>query len=123
MANLQELADKAYRIRRLALRMGQVQGQGYIGQALGVADADRAGGSEPQRNHERKRRHIESDLMCGARDRIEHARHRRREREHADFGAHLRRGRQPKREQPPDARGIEGPIDVPQAFTVDARFA
>src|SRR6476469_5910720 len=36
--NLQELADKAYRIRRLALRMGQVQGQGYIGQALGVAD-------------------------------------------------------------------------------------
>lgn len=38
MANLQELAAKAYRIRRLALRMGQVQGQGYIGQALGVAD-------------------------------------------------------------------------------------
>jgi transketolase len=38
MANLKELADKAYRIRRLALRMGQVQGQGYIGQALGVAD-------------------------------------------------------------------------------------
>lgn len=38
MANLKELADRAYRIRRLALRMGQVQGQGYIGQALGVAD-------------------------------------------------------------------------------------
>jgi transketolase len=38
MSNLKELADKAYRIRRLALRMGQVQGQGYIGQALGVAD-------------------------------------------------------------------------------------
>ncbi len=26
------------RIRRLALRMGEVQGQGYIGQALGIAD-------------------------------------------------------------------------------------
>lgn len=38
MANLESLAEKAYRIRRLALRMGQVQGQGYIGQALGVAD-------------------------------------------------------------------------------------
>ncbi len=32
------LAERAYRIRRNALRMGQVQGQGYIGQALGVAD-------------------------------------------------------------------------------------
>ena len=38
MADLASLAEKAYRIRRLALRMGQVQGQGYIGQALGVAD-------------------------------------------------------------------------------------
>jgi len=38
MATIKELAEKAYRIRRLALRMGQVQGQGYIGQALGVAD-------------------------------------------------------------------------------------
>ena len=28
----------AYRIRRNALDMGEVQGQGYIGQALGVAD-------------------------------------------------------------------------------------
>lgn len=28
----------AYRIRRFALRMGEVQGQGYIGQALGWAD-------------------------------------------------------------------------------------
>jgi len=28
----------AYRIRRYALRMGEVQGQGYIGQALGWAD-------------------------------------------------------------------------------------
>jgi len=32
------LARRAYAIRRLALRMGEVQGQGYIGQALGVAD-------------------------------------------------------------------------------------
>jgi transketolase len=32
------LAARAYRIRRLALRMGEVQGQGYIGQALGMAD-------------------------------------------------------------------------------------
>lgn len=32
------LADHAYRIRRHALRMGEVQGQGYIAQALGVAD-------------------------------------------------------------------------------------
>ena len=33
-----QLAEKAYRIRRTALRMGQVQGQGYIAQALDVAD-------------------------------------------------------------------------------------
>lgn len=32
------LAERAYRIRRYALRMGEVQGQGYIGQALGMAD-------------------------------------------------------------------------------------
>jgi len=32
------LAERAYRIRRYALRMGEVQGQGYIGQALGIAD-------------------------------------------------------------------------------------
>lgn len=32
------LAERAYRIRRYALRMGEVQGQGYIGQALGLAD-------------------------------------------------------------------------------------
>ena len=37
-ADISALRRKAYRIRRLALRMGQVQGQGYIGQALGVAD-------------------------------------------------------------------------------------
>ena len=33
-----KLAQRAYRIRRFALRMGEVQGQGYIGQALGWAD-------------------------------------------------------------------------------------
>jgi transketolase len=33
-----ELVNSAYRIRRFALRMGEVQGQGYIGQALGYAD-------------------------------------------------------------------------------------
>jgi transketolase len=32
------LERRAYAIRRNALRMGEVQGQGYIGQALGVAD-------------------------------------------------------------------------------------
>jgi transketolase len=32
------LRASAYRIRRYALRMGEVQGQGYIGQALGWAD-------------------------------------------------------------------------------------
>ena len=32
------LRDRAYRIRRNALRMGEVQGQGYIAQALGFAD-------------------------------------------------------------------------------------
>lgn len=32
------LRERAYRIRRYALRMGEVQGQGYIGQALGYAD-------------------------------------------------------------------------------------
>ena len=35
---LARLARSAYRIRRFALRMGEVQGQGYIGQALGWAD-------------------------------------------------------------------------------------
>jgi transketolase len=35
---LADLAARAYRIRRYALRMGEVQGQGYIGQALGYAD-------------------------------------------------------------------------------------
>ena len=39
MSTLSELGQCAYRIRRYALRMGEVQGQGYIGQALGLADA------------------------------------------------------------------------------------
>src|SRR6185437_5549429 len=38
-STLAKIADHAYRIRRFALRMGEVQGQGYIGQALGLADA------------------------------------------------------------------------------------
>ncbi len=33
-----ELKQRAYNIRQHALRMGQVQGQGYVGQALGAAD-------------------------------------------------------------------------------------
>ena len=37
-APLLRLAASAYRIRRFALRMGEVQGQGYIGQALGWSD-------------------------------------------------------------------------------------
>ena len=36
--SISKLRDCAYRIRRYALRMGEVQGQGYIGQALGWAD-------------------------------------------------------------------------------------
>ncbi|EOW6802849.1 transketolase [Cronobacter muytjensii] len=35
---LQKVAQAAWRIRRYALQMGEVQGQGYIGQALGYAD-------------------------------------------------------------------------------------
>jgi len=38
MSDLSTLAGCAWRIRRFALRMGEVQGQGYIGQALGYAD-------------------------------------------------------------------------------------
>lgn len=37
-ATLADLASAAWRIRRLAVRMGEVQGQGYVGQALGYAD-------------------------------------------------------------------------------------
>jgi transketolase len=32
------LADSAYRIRRYSVQMGEIQGQGYVGQALGYAD-------------------------------------------------------------------------------------
>jgi transketolase len=35
---LSALSGTAYRIRRYAVRMGEVQGQGYVGQALGYAD-------------------------------------------------------------------------------------
>ncbi len=35
---LPALARCAHRIRRYAVRMGEVQGQGYVGQALGYAD-------------------------------------------------------------------------------------
>ena len=37
-AKIDALAAAAWRIRRYAVRMGEVQGQGYIGQALGWAD-------------------------------------------------------------------------------------
>ncbi|MES2261225.1 MAG: transketolase [Pseudomonadota bacterium] len=36
--SLAALKGAAHRIRRYALRMGEVQGQGYVGQALGMAD-------------------------------------------------------------------------------------
>jgi transketolase len=36
--SIASLKSAAYRIRRYALQMGAVQGQGYIGQALGMAD-------------------------------------------------------------------------------------
>lgn len=32
------LKERAYRIRRNAVLMGEVQGQGYVGQALDIAD-------------------------------------------------------------------------------------
>jgi transketolase len=35
---LAKVANSAWRIRRYAVRMGEVQGQGYVGQALGYAD-------------------------------------------------------------------------------------
>src|SRR5213592_2356291 len=38
LANAPTLAQRAHNIRRNALRMGEVQGQGYIAQALGIAD-------------------------------------------------------------------------------------
>jgi transketolase len=38
LTNAPSLEERAWRIRRHALRMGEVQGQGYIAQALGIAD-------------------------------------------------------------------------------------
>lgn len=38
LANTPALAERAYNIRRNALRMGEVQGQGYIAQALDISD-------------------------------------------------------------------------------------
>ena len=38
LPNSISLQERAYRVRRNALRMGAVQGQGYIAQALGIAD-------------------------------------------------------------------------------------
>jgi transketolase len=38
LINAPGLAERAYRIRRNALRMGEMQGQGYIAQALDIAD-------------------------------------------------------------------------------------
>jgi transketolase len=38
LANAPKLAERAYNIRRNAVRMGEVQGQGYIAQALDIAD-------------------------------------------------------------------------------------
>ena len=38
LINTPRLADRAYNIRRNALRMGEVQGQGYIAQALDISD-------------------------------------------------------------------------------------
>jgi transketolase len=37
-ANAPTLAERAHNIRRNALRMGEVQGQGYIAQALDISD-------------------------------------------------------------------------------------
>ena len=37
-STFQQLQTHAWRVRRFALRMGEVQGQGYVGQALGWAD-------------------------------------------------------------------------------------
>ena len=78
-----------------------------------VADTHRAGGSDSERNHERDTGHVERDLVRGARDRIERPGQRRCQREHADLGAHLRCGREPEREQPPESRGVPCALDVP----------
>src|SRR3712207_3009436 len=46
---IEHIRQAAYRIRRNALDMGEVQGQGYIGQALGVADVLAAVYTDPLR--------------------------------------------------------------------------
>jgi transketolase len=38
LRNTPTLQERAYRVRRNALRMGEIQGQGYIAQALDIAD-------------------------------------------------------------------------------------
>ena len=38
LGNAPTLRERAYNIRRNALRMGEVQGQGYIAQALDISD-------------------------------------------------------------------------------------
>jgi transketolase len=38
LVNAPSIEERAYRIRRNAIRMGEVQGQGYIAQALDIAD-------------------------------------------------------------------------------------
>ena len=50
--SLAALADRAYRIRLNALRMAEVQGQGYIAQALGIAQGGtaRTFTGQPQRH-------------------------------------------------------------------------
>ena len=62
--NVPSLAERAYRIRRNALRMGEVQGQGYIAQALGVAD--RAGGRLFPRNALSRRRSRNGKAATGS---------------------------------------------------------
>jgi len=37
-STVQRLQEKAKNIRRFAVRMGEIQGQGYVGQALDYAD-------------------------------------------------------------------------------------
>ncbi len=80
------------------------RGSRTIAGADRMTDPHRAGRSESERNHEGDTGHVERDLVRRARDRIEHARHRGGEREHADFRGHLRRRGQPKRQQPPQPR-------------------
>jgi transketolase N-terminal domain/subunit len=62
MSDLLTLQQSAYRIRGYAPRMGEVQGEGYVGQALGWADVvavgrlDRISPNWPARRFPRRRR-------------------------------------------------------------------